>query len=225
MFPSPDEDYDVGRRVDALAPSGRSNRTIPQHKAAFGGKGHAVCELQRLDFNNSQEGIRLAREFWEILRRKRGCTVARLYRSSQDETRWLAYSEWNSLAELAGARREAARSPLNRRLHSTLKSSSERAFEPFGPVHSTHGVNFATAPTAMLISFAEEMDEPEAALAFLVEAPGYISHIMMHEVGKPKTLVCFAHFENLQHAEQAAQKLGEEPTVRDVQPVAELFTV
>lgn len=202
-----------------------STRAIPQHKASFGGKGHAVCELQRLDFVNSQEGIRLAREFWEILRRKKGCAVSRLYRSLHDDSRWLAYSEWNSLAELAGARREAARSPLNRRLHSTLKSSSERAFEPFGPVHSTHGVNFATAPTAMLINFLEEMDEAEAALAFLVEAPGYISHIMMHEVGKPKSLVCLAHFENLHDAEQAAQALGQEPTVRDFQPVAELFTV
>lgn len=148
-----------------------------------------------------------------------------MYRSSHDETRWLAYSEWDSLTELAGARREAARSPLNRRLHSTLKSSSERAFEPFGPVHSTHGVNFAAAPAAMLISFAGEVEEPEAALAFLTEAPGYISHIMMHEVGKPKTVVCLTHFENLQHAEQAAQKLAEEPTVRNFQPVAELFTV
>jgi quinol monooxygenase YgiN len=215
----------MGTGVDAPVSSGRSNRAIPQHKASFGGKGHAVCELQRLDFNNSQEGIRLAREFWEILRRKKGCAVSRLYRSVHDESRWLAYSEWENLAELAGARREAARSPLNRRLHSTLKSSSERAFEPFGPVHSTHGVNFATAPTAMLISFAKEMDEPETSLASLVEAPGYISHILMHEVGKPKTVVCFAHFENLQAAEQAAQTRSQEPTVHDFQPVAELFTV
>jgi hypothetical protein len=177
-----------------------------------------------LDFN-SQEGIRLAREFWEILRRKKGCAVSRMYRSADDESRWLAYSEWNNLAELAGARREAARSPLNRRLHSTLKSSSERAFEPFGPVHSTHGVNFATAPTAMLINFLGEMEEPESALAFLTEAPGYISHILMHEVGKPKTVVCFAHFENLRDAQQAAQTLGEQSTVRDFQPVAELFVV
>ena len=137
----------------------------------------------------------------------------------------MAYSEWDNLTDLAGARREAARSPLNRRLHSMLQSSSERAYEPFGPVRSTHGINFATAPTAMLINFLEEMDEPEAALGFLTEAPGYISHILMHEVGKPKTLVCFAHFENLHDAQQAAHALREQATVRDFQPVAELFVV
>lgn len=177
-----------------------------------------------MDFN-SQEGIRLARELWEILRRKKGCTVNRLYRAAREELRWLAYSEWESLAELAGARREAARSPLNRRLHATLKASSERAYEPFGPVRSTRGVNFATAPAAILINFLEEMEEPEAALAFLAEAPGYLSYILMHEVGKPKSLVCFAHFENLHDAERAAQGLKEQPTVRDFQPVAELFIV
>ncbi len=150
--------------------------------------------------------------------------MSRLYHSLNDESLWLAYSEWDTLTELAGARREAARSPLNRRLHSMLQASSERAFEPFGPVRSTHGINFANAPTAMLINLTGELEEPEAALAFLTEAPGYISHILMHEVGKPETL-CFVHFDNLQNAQQAAQKLGEQPTVRDLQPNAELFVV
>lgn len=171
------------------------------------------------------EGVRLARELWEILRRKQGCTLSRLYRSPQDETAWLAYSEWSSLGALAGARREAARSPLNRRLHSMLKASSERAYEPFGPVHSAHGINFASAPVAAVIDFLEEMEQPEAALAFLAEAPGYISHILMHEVGKAKTLLCFAHFDTVHHAEQAAHALAEQPTVRDFKPVAELFMV
>jgi hypothetical protein len=79
--------------------------------------------LQRLQFT-SPDGVRLARELWEILRRKKGCTLSRLYRSAQDDALWLAYSEWNSLGELAGARREAARSPLNRRLHSMLAANA-----------------------------------------------------------------------------------------------------
>jgi hypothetical protein len=180
--------------------------------------------LQRLQFT-SPDGVRLARELWEILRRKKGCTLSRLYRSAQDDALWLAYSEWNSLGELAGARREAARSPLNRRLHSMLASSSERAYEPFGPVRSTHGVNFASAPVAMLINFLDGMEEPETALAFLAEAPGYISHILMHEVGKAETLACLAHFDTAQHAEQAAHTLGEQSTLKDFKPVAELFSV
>lgn len=171
----------------------------------------------------SPEGVRLARELWEILRRKRGCTLSRLYRSAKNEALWLAYSEWNSLAELAGARREAARSPLNRRLHALLESSSERAYEPFGAVRSVHGVSFASGPVAMLINFLEEMEEPEAALKFLTEATGYISHILMHEVGKSRTLACFAHFDNLDHAEHVARTLGEQPTVRDFNPSTELF--
>ena len=100
--------------------------------------------------------------------------MSRLYHSLNDESLWLAYSEWDTLTELAGARREAPRSPLNRRLHSMLQASSERAFEPFGPLRSTHGINFANAPTAMLINLTGELEEPEAALAFLTEAPGYI---------------------------------------------------
>ena len=169
--------------------------------------------------------MRLARELWEILRRKKGCTLSRLYRSAQDDARWLAYSEWTSLGELAGARREAARSPLNRRLHSTLASSSERAYEPFGPVRSTHGVNFASSPAAMLINFRDGIEEPETALGFLAEAPGYISHILMHEVGKPETLMCLAHFDAADNAERAAHTLVEQATLRDYEPVAELFSV
>jgi hypothetical protein len=192
------------------------------HKQFGAGRGHAVCELQRLQFN-SADGLRLAREMWEILRRKKGCTLSRLYRSTQDDLLWLAYSEWNSLGELAGARREAARSPLNRRLHSTLKSSSERAYEPFGPVRSVHGVNFASGPVAMLVNFLEQMGEPETALAFLAEAPGYISHILMHEVGKPETLVCLAHFDNVEHAEEAVRALAKQPSIQEFNPAAELF--
>ncbi len=174
---------------------------------------------------SSQEGIRLARELWEILRHKKGCRLSRLYRAANDESLWLAYSEWESLGELAGARREAARSPLNRRLHSMLKASSERAYEPFGPVQSTHGISFATGPATMLINFLEEMDEPEAALAFLAEAPGYISHILLHEVGKPKSLACFAHFDSQSNAEDLRLRLTKEPPLQDFQPVAELFVV
>ncbi len=197
---------------------------ISPRKQFGAAKGHPVCELQRLQFA-SPEGVRLVRELWEILRRKQGCTLSRLYRSPTDEASWLAYSEWNSLTELAGARREAARSPLNRRLHSALKASSERAFEPFGPVRSTHGINFASAPVAVVIDFLEEMEQPEAALNFLAEAPGYISHILMHEVGKSKTLLCFAHFDTMHHAEQVAHGLAQQPTVRDFKPAAELFMV
>jgi hypothetical protein len=180
--------------------------------------------LQRLNFSSS-EGVRLARELWEILRRKKGCMLSRLYRAANDDSLWLAYSEWNSLGELAGARREAARSPLNRRLHAMLKASSERAYEPFGPVQSTHGISFATGPAAMLINFLEEMDEPEAALGLLAEAPGYISHILLHEVGKAKTLACLAHFDTQAHAEETRLRLTQEPALQDFEPAVELFVV
>jgi hypothetical protein len=77
----------------------------------------------------------------------------------------------------------------------------------------------------MLINFLDGMEEPETALAFLAEAPGYISHILMHEVGKAETLACLAHFDTAQHAEQAAHTLGEQSTLKDFKPVAELFSV
>jgi hypothetical protein len=181
-----------------------------------------VCELQRMQFSSS-DGLRLAREMWEILRRKKSCTLSRMYRAARDESLWLVYSEWQSLAELAGARRETARSPLNRRLHSMLSSSSERAFEPFGPVHSIQGINFAAAPAAMLIDFLKEMEEPEGALSFLGEADGHISHVLMHEVNKPKSVACFAHFETLHQAEAVAQALTQQSSLQDFNPVTELF--
>jgi quinol monooxygenase YgiN len=196
--------------------------TISPRKEFGAAKGHVVCELQRLQFG-SPEGVRLARELWEILRRKKGCTLHRLYRAARDESRWFNYSEWQSLAELAGARREAARSPLNRRLHAMLTSSSERAYEPFGAVHSIQGINFAAGPAALLIDFLEEMEEPEAALGFLAEAAGHLSHVLMHEVGKPRSLACFAHFDTLHHAEEVAHTLAEEPKLQDFRPVAELY--
>jgi len=169
--------------------------------------------------------VRLARELWEILRRKKGCTLNRLYRCADNDRLWLAYSEWNSLAELAGARREAARSPLNRRLHSMLQSSSERAYEPFGAVRSAHGINFASAPAALLISFLEEMEDAEAALGFVAQAPGYISHIMLHEVGKARGLLCFAHFDARENAESVCRGVAQQAALRDFGPAAELFVV
>jgi hypothetical protein len=162
---------------------------------------------------------------WEILRRKKGCKLNRLYRSSQDDARWLAYSEWDSLAELAGARREIARSPLNRRLHSLLASSSERAYEPFGPVHSVQGVNFASAPAALLINFAGESENPEESLCFIAEQPGYISHILMHEVGGSTALICLAHFDTMDNAGHCARRIADQPALRDAQAAVELFLV
>src|SRR5579884_1083488 len=115
VYPRLRLDYD-GDGPCASIQTSRSHAISPRKQ--FGsGKSHVICELQRLQLS-SPEAIRLVREMWEILRRKKGCTLNRLYRSLQEDQRWLAYSEWTSLAELAGARREAARSPLNRRLHS-----------------------------------------------------------------------------------------------------------
>jgi hypothetical protein len=47
----------------------------------------------------------------------------------------------------------------------------------------------------------------------------------MHEVGKSKTLLCFAHFDTVRNAEYVAHTLAEQPTVRDFKPAAELFMV
>jgi quinol monooxygenase YgiN len=201
--------------------SSRSDAISPRKQ--FGsGKSHVICELQRLQFS-SPEAIRLVREMWEILRRKKGCTLNRLYRSSQEDQRWLAYSEWTSLAELAGARREAARSPLNRRLHSMLAASSERAFEPFGAVRSVQGVNFAAAPAALLIEASAEMEQPEAAFNVLAEQPGYISHVLMHQVGNAAALACLAHFDCAENAGKCARQLPDLRSLRDLKASAELY--
>src|SRR5271154_1884692 len=118
---------------------------IKSERSIFLAKGtstsRSVIELQRLEVKpeSADEALRLIRELWEILRRKQGCVTHRLYHAP-DRSHWLAYSEWQSLPQLSGARRELARSPLYRRLHSMLAQSSERANEPFGSVLSTHGV-------------------------------------------------------------------------------------
>jgi quinol monooxygenase YgiN len=195
---------------------------IPTRKQFGSGKARPGCELQRLQFKSS-EGIRLARELWEILRRKKACTLNRIYRSPDDDARWLVYSEWESLAELAGARRELARSSLNRRLHSLLVSSSERAYEPFGPVQSVHGVNFASAPAAMLVRLSGELENPEEVLSFVAEQPGYISHILMHEVGSAAAPACFAHFDTADNARHCARQIEEHAALRELNPSVDLF--
>ena len=150
--------------------------------------------------------------------------LTRLYRSRTDDALWLAYSEWDNLVELAGARRELARSPLNRRLHSMLVSSSERAFEPFGPVRSIRGVIPSAA--ALLVSFEQgDPEDPQAALDFLTNEHGHVLHLLMREVASAKRLTCLAHFDNLEHAQAVLETLADRPSVREFQPVAEVFAV
>ena len=184
-----------------------------------------VIELQRLELKpeSADEAIRLVRELWEILRRKQGCTVHRLYRSAAVRSRWLAYSEWQSLPLLGGARRELARSPLYRRMHSMLTESSERAYEPFGAALTTRGIGFGPETTALLIRFDEGPEEPERTLAFLKESAGYVSHITMRELGDPKVLVCFAHFDGAANAAAAAAAVAGREQFRNHPPAVETY--
>lgn len=182
-----------------------------------------MWELQRLQFERERadEGLRLCRELWEILRRKKGCITHRLYHAEDDDRLWLVCSEWESLAELAGARRELARSPLYRRLHATLDGSSERAYEPFGAVRSSRGAGGVQA--ALVIDFETQPDNPEEALAFLREAPGQLAHIPMLEVAGGRTLRCVALFSSHEDAAACAQALAIHPALRDCGPSAALF--
>lgn len=182
-----------------------------------------MWELQRLQFapKREDEGVRLCRELWEILRRKKGCLTHRLYRAEGKEGLWLVCSEWESLAELAGARRELARSPLYRRLHSMLSASSERAYEPFGAVRSSRGAGGVQA--MLVIDFETAPDDAEKALDFLREAPGYLAHIEMRQAGESATLRCIALFGSQQDAASCAQALAAHPTLHDFGPSAELF--
>ncbi len=184
-----------------------------------------VIELQRLELKpeSADEAIRLFRELWEILRRKQGCTVYRLYHASAGRVRWLAYSEWQSLPLLGGARRELTRSSLYRRMHSMLTESSERAYEPFGPALTTRGIGFGPETAALLIRFDEGPEEPERALAFLKDSAGYVSHITMRELGDPKALVCFAHFDGAANADAAAAAITGNEQFRDRPPAIETY--
>lgn len=185
----------------------------------------AVIELQRLEAKpeNADEAIRLVRELWEILRRKQGCVVHRLYRSASERLRWLAYSEWQSLPQLSGARRELARSPLYRRMHSMLASSSERVNEPFGPVLSIHGIGFGPETAALLIRFEQSPEEPAQAIGFIRELSGYVSHITMREVGAPDALVCLAHFDSAANAAAAESAIREREPLRGLSPSVEIY--
>lgn len=184
-----------------------------------------VIELQRIELRpeRTPEGLRITRQAWEILRRKQGCLVQRLYHSLAESERWLAYSEWSSLAELGGARRELARSPLYRRWHSTMRSSSERAYEPFGAIHSIRGDGLGPPTTAMVATMARAGAEEKDPLSFLQQLPGYLSHILMHDVAEPDTVLCLAHFASPEQASAASAAIGEHEAARALHPVVELF--
>jgi quinol monooxygenase YgiN len=184
-----------------------------------------VVELQRLEVkpDSADEALRLLRELWEILRRKQGCVVHRLYHSPDDRSRWLAYSEWQSLPQLSGARRELARSPLYRKMHSMLAQSSERVHEPFGAVLSTHGVSFGPETTAVVARFEKSPDEPAHALEFLQELSGYVSHITMRELGAPEVLVCVAHFDSGANAAAAESAIKDRDTLTKLSPTVETY--
>jgi quinol monooxygenase YgiN len=183
---------------------------------AKGTTSRAVIELQRLELKpeSADEALRTVRELWEILRRKQGCTANRLYHAPDDRSRWLAYSEWQSMPQLNGARRELARSPIYRRMHSMLAQSSERAHEPFGAVLSVHGVSFGPETTALIIRFEQGPEHPAEAMAFVQELQGYLSHITMHEMGSPDALVCLAHFDNAANAAAAESAMREREPLR-----------
>ena len=184
-----------------------------------------VVELQRLEIkrDNADEALRLIRELWEILRRKQGCVTYRLYHSPDDRSRWMAYSEWQSLPQLSGARRELARSPLYRKMHSMLAQSSERVHEPFGTVLSTHGVSFGSETTAVVARFEKSPAEPADAMAFLQELSGYVSHITMRELGASDVLVCVAHFDSAANASAAESAIKDRDTLRELSPTVETY--
>ena len=194
---------------------------------AKGTTSRAVTELQRLELKSesADEALRMVRELWEILRRKQGCTAHRLYHAQNDRSRWLVYSEWQSMPQLSGARRELARSPIYRKMHSMLAQSSERANEPFGPVLSVHGVSFGAATTALIIRFEQAPENPVEAMSFVQELQGYLSHITMHELGSPDALVCLVHFGSAADAAAAEGALRERESLRVLSPSIEIYVV
>src|SRR5579875_1312396 len=199
------------RSPQTISPSNRTNPASPLHP---------VSELQRLEFRpeHLDEGVRQCRELWEILRRKKGCVLHRLFHAQADRLSWLAYSECNSLAELAGARRELARSPLYRRFHARLSRASERAYEAFGAVRSSQGSNSAQA--LVLITFAQAPANGAEAMEFVRQAPGYLSHLMLHEVANQSAVSCLVYFAEAAQAQACAQALA---PVAAFEPAAELY--
>jgi len=181
-----------------------------------------VCELQRLRFKTEHldEGVRLWRELSEILRHKKSCQFQRLYRG-QDEQVWLACSEWESLADLGGARRELARSPLYRRLHAMLELSSERAYQPFGPVQSSRGAG--TTQALVVVALAQWTDEGEEKIRRLNDLTGHLNHVLMRAVGEPGQVCCLAQFASAEDADGAIVVLAQTPELQPLQPSFELF--
>jgi|GEM_PF-6321293 hypothetical protein len=166
------------------------------------------------------EGVRLWRELSEILRRKNGCQFQRLYRG-QDEQVWLACSEWTSLAELGGARRELARSPLYRRLHATLELASERAYQPFGSVQSSRGAGAAQA--LIVITLAQWAEDGEERIRLLSDLIGHLNHVLMRAIAEPGQVYCLAQFASAGAASEAVGMLSQAPGLQPLQPSFELF--
>ena len=139
------------------------------------------------------------------MRRKKGCVVHHFYKAG-DAGGWLVYSEWQSLNELGGARRELARSPLYRKLHALLERSGERAFEPYGGTRSLRGAAMTSSPAALLVEMKADPEKAEIALDALKQIEGYASHVVMRQVGQTDVVAGFVTFAS----EEAAAKVKKE---------------
>ncbi|GEM_PF-3813975 len=75
-----------------------------------------------------------------------------------------------------------------------------------------------------MLDCAEELANPQETLGVIAEQPGYVSHILMREVGNPSVLACLAHFDTKENAEHCARLMAEQPALRDVQAAPEVFS-
>jgi heme-degrading monooxygenase HmoA len=176
-----------------------------------------IAELRTMTVQAGAEAewLRDEHESWQILRRKPGYVVHRLYQAKDEPQQRLVYSEWESKKALDGARQLLQSTPLARRTRAVLVAVPERlVVELVGPVTSTKGLalpDTAVAVTAVarLSAATSSAHEQHGQLGKnLASQPGHITHVLFHGFDDPALVGAFSHWEDGTALEKAIACAG-----------------
>jgi heme-degrading monooxygenase HmoA len=147
--------------------------------------------------------LRDEHETWQILRRKPGYVVHRLYQTGPDDRQRLVYSEWDSKKALDGARHFLQGTPLARRARAALAASPELlTVELVGPVTSTKGIDLPEHACAATVLARLPVASPTASDRLaqlgksLASQTGHITNVLFRGYDNPALLGALSHWQD-----------------------------
>jgi quinol monooxygenase YgiN len=173
------------------------------------------------------EWLQHAHEAWEILRRKQGYVIHRLYGGIQEPQQRLLYSEWESKKALDGARQYLQSTPLMRRARSALTAPPQRlVVELVGPITSTKGLALPADAIAVRATTRFSGDaatwrlEEEQLWKALAAHPAHLSHVLFRGFDDASVAGAFSHWVDATAVETARVEMDQLTGMGDVAPRA-----